>query len=75
MNATLAELKLVVNQPTEEGAEPPQPSNPTALWEAITKLDVMMVNNTVNVSRSQPITCCLITAQYLSRASCKSNVN
>lgn len=60
MNTTLAELKLVVNQPTEAEAEPPQPSDPTALWEAIKRLDDMMVNNTVNVSRSQPITCCLM---------------
>ncbi|XP_056903697.1 multimerin-2-like isoform X2 [Takifugu flavidus] len=50
MNTTLAELKLVVNQPTEAEAEPPQPSDPTALWEAIKRLDDMMVNNTVNVN-------------------------
>lgn len=60
MNATLAELKLEVNQPTEAEAEPLQPPEPTALWGAIEQLDDMMVNNTVNVSHSQPITCCLM---------------
>lgn len=42
MNATLAELKLV----------PDQPSEPRALWEAIRRLDHMVVNNTVEVSPS-----------------------
>lgn len=40
MNATLAELKL----------HPDQPSEPAALWEAIRRLDNRVVNNTVEVS-------------------------
>lgn len=46
MNATLAELKLV----------PDQPSEPVALWEAIKRLDNLVVNNTVEVSPQHSLT-------------------
>lgn len=64
MNATLAELKLEQDQTPEDQLEhhlppptqspprlppPPQPSDTSALWEAIERLDNMVVNNTVKV--------------------------
>ncbi|XP_070772568.1 multimerin-2a [Enoplosus armatus] len=62
MNTTLAELKLDQDQTTEGQEEedrlpppslppphPPQPSDTSALWEAIERLDDMVVNNTVKV--------------------------
>ncbi|XP_041865680.1 multimerin-2a isoform X2 [Melanotaenia boesemani] len=57
MNATLTELKLDQEQLHEDEPEnhlptPPPPLHPsetTALWEAITRLDNMVVNNTVKV--------------------------
>lgn len=60
MNATMAELKLDLDQPTEAKAEPSQPSDPIALREAIKRLDNMVVNNTVKVSLSHVITSCLM---------------
>ncbi|XP_044069845.1 multimerin-2a isoform X2 [Siniperca chuatsi] len=57
MNATLAELRLDQDQTTEDHLEehlppprPPQPSDTSALWEAIERLDDMVVNNTVKVA-------------------------
>lgn len=63
MNATLAELKLEQDQTPEDQLEhhlppptqspprppPPQPSDTSALWEAIERLDNMVVNNTVKL--------------------------
>lgn len=52
MNATLAELKLDQDQSPEEPLPPPrspQPSDASTLWEAIDRLDNMVVNNTVKV--------------------------
>ncbi|XP_044228079.1 multimerin-2-like isoform X2 [Thunnus albacares] len=56
MNATLSELKLDQDQipedPLEDHLPPPslqQPSDSSALWEAIERLDNMVVNNTVKV--------------------------
>lgn len=65
MNTTLAELKLDQDQdrdqttqdqledhlppPSLPAPHPPQPSDTSALWEAIERLDDMVVNNTVKV--------------------------
>lgn len=63
MNTTLAELKLDQDQdqtaqdqledhlppPSLLPPHPPQPSDTSALWEAIERLDDMVVNNTVKV--------------------------
>ncbi|XP_035519035.1 multimerin-2a [Morone saxatilis] len=60
MNTSLAELKLDQDQTIEDELEdhlatpsppphPPQPSDNSALWEAIKRLDNMVVNNTVKV--------------------------
>lgn len=54
MNATLTELKLDPDQLTEDhfpAPELPQPPHTSALWEAIGRLDNMVVNNTVKVAR------------------------
>lgn len=69
MNATLAELKLDLDQPREAEAEPSQPSEPTVLQEAIKRLDNMVVDNTVKVSLSHAITSCLMP---LTRTRCLS---
>lgn len=56
MNATLTELKLDPDQLTEDhvpAPELPQPSDASALWEAIGRLDNMVVNNTVKVARPE----------------------
>eukprot|EP00064_Thunnus_orientalis_P022138 superscaffoldBa00007209_g22323 len=56
MNATLSELKLDQDQIPEDPLEVhlpppslPQPLDSSALWEAIERLDNMVVNNTVKV--------------------------
>lgn len=62
MNATLTELKLDQDQPAEDQLEvhppptpllPPHPpllpSDTSALWEAVERLDNAVVNNTVKV--------------------------
>ncbi|KAM9847572.1 LOW QUALITY PROTEIN: multimerin-2-like [Aulostomus maculatus] len=55
MNATLAELKLDQDQPLEDQLEDqppsslPQTPDDSAVWEAIERLDNMVVNNTVKV--------------------------
>ncbi|KAL6102121.1 mmrn2 [Pungitius sinensis] len=58
MNATLTELKLDQDQPAEDQLEdhPPPPTRPplqppytSALWEAIERLDNVVVNNSVKV--------------------------
>lgn len=56
MNATLTELKLEPDQLSEDhvpAPEPPRPSDASALWEAIARLDNMVVNNTVKVARPE----------------------
>lgn len=60
MNATLTQLKLDQDQPTEDHLPPPEPSDTSALWEAIRRLDNMVVNNTVKVGQTDKfITSCL----------------
>ena len=55
MNATLTELKLDQDQDQdqaqapEEDQPPPLPSDTSALWTAVERLDNMVVNNTVKV--------------------------
>ncbi|KAI3363548.1 hypothetical protein L3Q82_012140 [Scortum barcoo] len=61
MNATLAELRVDQDQDQDQDTEdeledhlpppahPTQPSDTSALWEAIERLDDMVVNNTVKV--------------------------
>lgn len=68
MNATLTELKLDQDQTTEDQPEDypptpfspparppplPQPSDTSALWEAVERLDNMVVNNTVKVGQAK----------------------
>ncbi|KAM7385160.1 hypothetical protein PAMP_001256 [Pampus punctatissimus] len=51
MNASLSELMLDQDQMTHLSPPSlPQPSHDSALWEAIERLDNMVVNNTVKVS-------------------------
>ncbi|KAF0027869.1 hypothetical protein F2P81_020610 [Scophthalmus maximus] len=56
MNATLSELKLEQDQQLEDRPPltppppPPPPSDSSPLWEAIERLDNMVVNNTVKVN-------------------------
>uniref|UniRef100_A0A3P8SMU9 Multimerin 2a n=1 Tax=Amphiprion percula TaxID=161767 RepID=A0A3P8SMU9_AMPPE len=62
INATLSELKFDQDQITEDEPQdhlpppspppprPPPPSDTSALWEAIERLDNMVVNNTVKVN-------------------------
>lgn len=62
MNATLTELKLDQEQSQDQDqdqdpdvlhpVEPPQLHDTSALWKAIERLDAMVVNNTVTVSRT-----------------------
>lgn len=64
MNATLTELKLDQEQNLDEDqdrdqdpevlhpVELPQLHDTSALWKAIERLDAMVVNNTVTVSRT-----------------------
>jgi len=51
VNATLAELKLNQDEIRDEELDdqPLPPSDVAAVWEAITRLDNMVVNNTVKV--------------------------
>lgn len=59
MNATLTELKLDQDQNPDQKPEdqlpstpllqPDAPSETVALWEAVTRLDNMVVNNTMKV--------------------------
>lgn len=57
MNVTLAELKLEKDHPVPSDQSdnqppplnPPLPSDTSGLWEAIDRLDDMVVNNTVKV--------------------------
>lgn len=57
MNATVTELKLDHEQSSEDHLpppslsplHPPQRSDSSGLWEAIERLDNMVVNNTVKV--------------------------
>uniref|UniRef100_A0A8D3C6G4 EMI domain-containing protein n=1 Tax=Scophthalmus maximus TaxID=52904 RepID=A0A8D3C6G4_SCOMX len=58
MNATLSELKLEQDQQLEDRPPltpppPPPPSDSSPLWEAIERLDNMVVNNTVKVGPSE----------------------
>lgn len=60
MNATVAELKLDQDQTAEGQPEvhlhPPSPvqtADTSALWEAVERLDNMVVNNTVKVGRTE----------------------
>lgn len=63
MNTTLTQLKSDQDQITEEALDhhltpppiqPPPPSDTAALWEAVTRLDYMVVNNTVKVRHPNP---------------------
>lgn len=61
MNASLSgtELDLIPEEQAEAQLHPQQPADNTALWDAITRLDRMVVNNTVKVrpirTRSAPV--------------------
>uniref|UniRef100_A0A3Q2CEU9 Multimerin 2 n=1 Tax=Cyprinodon variegatus TaxID=28743 RepID=A0A3Q2CEU9_CYPVA len=51
MNASLSgtELDLIPEEQAEAQLHPQQPADNTALWDAITRLDRMVINNTVKV--------------------------
>lgn len=55
MNSSLLNLKLDQDQMWEDLQRfvSPPPVNPLALWEAITRLDNKVVNNTVKVGADQ----------------------
>ena len=65
MNASLVELKLDQDQTAEVQVEehlpplhPLETSDTSALWEAVERLDNMVVNNTVKV-RTHPVCVCV----------------